>query len=69
MLKELEIMYRNADYTYISWCSKICQFPVKKWWCQQNSGAVSRDLYIFGSSLGKVELCEVSSLQDICETF
>ena len=31
----------------ISWYSKICWFPVKKEWYQQNSMGVSRDLYIF----------------------
>ena len=34
-------------YMCISWCSKICWFPVKKCWCQQNSRDVSSDLYIF----------------------
>ena len=33
-LKELEIVYQNANV-------------VKKLWCQQNSKCVSRDLYIF----------------------
>ena len=27
--------------------TKNCWFPVKKCWCQQNSRAVSRDLYVF----------------------
>ena len=31
----------------ISWYSKICWFPVKKCWCQQNSGCVSRDSFFF----------------------
>ena len=46
-LKELEITYQNPIYICISWCSKICWFPVKKCWCQQNSRDVSHDLYIF----------------------
>ena len=46
-LKEWEIMYQNPIYTCISWCSKICRFPVKICWCQQNSRDVSSDLYIF----------------------
>ena len=46
-LKELEIMCQNAIYICISWYSKICWFPVKKYWCQQNSRGMSRDLYIF----------------------
>ena len=33
-LKELEIMYQNAIFICISWSSKICRFPVKKYWCQ-----------------------------------
>ena len=40
-------MYQNAIYICISWYNKICWFTVKKCWCQQNSGGVSRDLYIF----------------------
>ena len=31
----------------ISWYSKICWFPAKKYWWQQNSKFVSRDSYIF----------------------
>ena len=46
-LKELEIMYQNAICICISWYYKICWFPVKKCWCQQNSECVSRDSYIF----------------------
>ena len=46
-LKELEIINQNPIYMCISWCSKICWFPVKKCWFQQNSRDVSRDLYIF----------------------
>ena len=46
-LKELEIMYQNAIYICVSWYNKICWFPAKKYWCQQNSEAVSRDSYIF----------------------
>ena len=40
-------MYRNSAYICISWYSKICWFPVKKCWCQQNSQGVSRDSYVF----------------------
>ena len=40
-------MYQYAIYTCISRYSKICWFPVKNCWCQQNSRDVSRDLYIF----------------------
>ena len=46
-IKELEVMYQNAIYIFISWYNKICWFPVKKCWCQQNLGGVSRDWYIF----------------------
>ena len=47
---------------------------MKKWWTQPNSRCVSPDIYIyifffiynfFRSSLGKVKLCQVSSLQDM----
>ena len=34
ILKELEIMYQNAIYICIFWYSKVCWFPVKKYWCQ-----------------------------------
>ena len=40
-------MYQNTIYICISWYSKICWFPVKKCWYQQNSRGVSRDSYIF----------------------
>ena len=53
-LKELEITYQNTVYICISRYSKICWFPVKKYWCQQNSRGVSHDSYIFWSSLGKI---------------
>ena len=46
-LKELEIMYQNANYICLSWFSKICWFPVKKCSCRQNARGVSRDSYIF----------------------
>ena len=38
-LKELKIMYQNAIYIFVSWYSKICRFPLKKFWSQQNSKA------------------------------
>ena len=41
----------------------------EKSWCQQNSRVVSRDLCYFGSSLSKVNLSQVSSLQDMCDRF
>ena len=53
-LKKLEIMYQNEIYTCISWCSKICWFPVKNCWFQQNSSGVSRDSYFLEFFLGKV---------------
>ena len=34
-------------YICISWYSKICQFPIKKCWYQQNSRGLSRDSYSF----------------------
>ena len=34
--------------------NKSCWIPVKKCWCQQNSGSLSRHLYIFWSFLDKV---------------
>ena len=46
-LKESQIMYQNAIYIWISWYSKTCWLAVKKYWCQQNSGGVSRDSYTF----------------------
>ena len=29
-------MHQNAIYICISWYSKICYFPIKNCWCQQN---------------------------------
>ena len=46
-MKELETMSSHAVFICISWYSKICWFPLKKCWCQQNSRGVSLDLYIF----------------------
>ena len=46
-LKEFELMHQNAIYICISWYNKICWSPVKKCWCQQKSGGVSRDSYNF----------------------
>ena len=46
-LEELEIIYLNGIYICISWYSKICWFPVKKCWCQQNPRGVSCDSYSF----------------------
>ena len=40
-------MYQNPIYMCISWCSKICWFPVKICWCQQNSRDLSRGLNFF----------------------
>ena len=45
-------MYQNAVFICISWYSKICRFPMKKCWCQQNSRVASRDSYIFSIVLG-----------------
>ena len=36
-------MYQNAVYICISWYSKICLFPVKKCWFQQNSKGAPLD--------------------------
>ena len=47
LFKELEIIYENATYICISWYNKSCWFSEKKYWCQQNSRGVSRDLYFF----------------------
>ena len=41
-------MHQNAIYICISWYSKTCWFPGKKFWYQQNSRVMSRDSYIFG---------------------
>ena len=40
-------MHQNPIHICISWYNKICWFPVKKRWCQQNLGGVSRDSYVF----------------------
>ena len=46
-----------------------CWFPMKIRWCQQNS-RVGRMIYMFfWSYLGKVWLCQVSSLYDMCDRF
>ena len=49
-------MYQNAIYICISWYNKICWFPVKKCWYQQNSRVCHVIHIFFGSSLGKVQL-------------
>ena len=41
------MLYQNANYTCISWYSKIFWFPVNNCWCQQDSWNLSRDSYIF----------------------
>ena len=46
-LKYLEIMYQNAIYICIFWYSKICWFPMKKFWCRHNLRGVPRDSYNF----------------------
>ena len=46
-------MYQNTIYIFISWYSKICWFPLKKCWYQQNSRGVSRDSYIFWIFFGQ----------------
>ena len=56
-------MYQNTVYICISWYSKICWFPVKKCWFQQNSRSVSRDSYIFqiffGYNCAKCHHCRI----------
>ena len=61
-------MSENAICICIFWYSKICWSPVKICSCEQKSGDVSRDSYIFWIFLNKV-LCQVSSLQDMCEGY
>ena len=39
-------MNQNEIFICIFWYSKICWFPVKKCWCQQNSRGASRQSYI-----------------------
>ena len=41
-------MNQNAMSICIIWYIKICWFPLKNYWYQQNLRDVSRDLYIFG---------------------
>ena len=45
--KVKKIMYLNGICFCISWYRKICWFPVKKCWCQQNPRGVSCDSYSF----------------------
>ena len=40
--EKLEIMYQNVIYICISSYNKICWFPVKKYWCQGNSGVCQK---------------------------
>ena len=48
-LRKIKRIRNNASIYYIciSWYNKICWFPVKKCWCQQNAEGVSHDSYIF----------------------
>ena len=54
MLKELEIMYRNAIYICSSWYSTIFRFPVKNADVSRTPGLFHVINIFFGSSLGKV---------------
>ena len=61
-LKELEFLHENAIFIFVSWYSKICWFPLKK---LQTSGELNGcDVMhkVFEPSLGKVCLCQASSL-------
>ena len=58
--KELEIMFKNAIYTFISWYRKIYWFPVKNADVSRIQGVCHVVYIFFGSSLGKVQQCQVS---------
>ena len=45
--KVKKIMYQKSVYISISYYSKICWVPMKKYWSQQNSRGVSHDSYVF----------------------
>ena len=55
-------MYQNAIYTCISWYYKISQFSVKNADVSRSQGVFHMIYIFFGSSVGKVYMCQVSSL-------
>ena len=60
-LKELQIMYRNAMYIGISWYNKIADLPLENAYVSRTQGVCHMIYILFGSSLGKVYVCQVSS--------
>ena len=44
-LKELEIMYQNAVYIFISWYSKTCWFPMKNTNVSRTQGVIKRLIF------------------------
>ena len=53
-LEELEIVYLNRIYKWISWHSKISWFPVKNADVGRTQWVCHVIYIVFGSSLGKV---------------
>ena len=68
-LEELEIIYLNGIYIYVSWYSKICWFPVKNADISRTQGVCRVIHIVTGFYLGKVKLCQGLSLQDMCDRF
>ena len=61
-LEQLEVMYLNGIYICISWYSKICWFPVNNADVTKTKGVCHVIHIVFGSPLGKVKVCQISSL-------
>ena len=61
-LKELEIMFQNANISVYPDISNFADFRWKNANFSRTQGVCHVILIFFGSALGKVQLCQVSSL-------
>ena len=68
-LKEIEIMHENAIFICISYSNKSCRFLVKNDDVSKTQRVCHVIYTFFGSSLGKVQVCQVSLLLDMSARF
>ena len=65
-------MCRNEMYNYISVFLDVAKFA-NFWWkyadISRTQGMPRMIHIVFGSSLGKIKLCQLSSLLDMCARF
>ena len=62
-------MYINRVRICISWYSKLCWFSIKNGDVSRTQDVCHVIHIVFRSSLGKVWLCHVLSLFDMCDSF